>query len=62
MDGHSDMAQSANVLQFPVGGRAALARRARIASVQNENRPAPRIVYDNWYHEDAVAQDDRPGA
>lgn len=62
MDGHTSLAPSATVLQFPAGGRPALARAARYASVQNENRQPPRIVYDNWYHEEAVRADDDHGA
>jgi len=47
---------SAQIVQFPIGGRAGLARRAELrASETLEVNPA--VIFGSWYHEEAIKED-----
>lgn len=62
MDGNIHSAKSAKVLSFPVGGRAGAVRGSLRPSMENDNRKAPRIAYDGWYHDAAIEDDLDRGA
>lgn len=50
---NSHRAQSATILQFPVGGRAGfLARREPLAPAPQ----APVVDVNGWYHEEAIRE------
>lgn len=57
---HSDQDRAtATIYQFPVGGRAALARRpGEIKAADFTNYPAVDFG-SGWYHDDAIEEDKR---
>ncbi len=52
--------ESAKIYQFPVGGRAGYSRFRKDADLASAEAQAPRVDFDSWYHQDAIAQDDKP--
>ncbi len=52
--------ESAKIYQFPVGGRAGYRGFRKDASVQSTQADAPRVDFDSWYHQDAIAEDEKP--
>lgn len=52
--------ESAKIYQFPVGGRAGYSRFRKDADIASAEAQAPRVDFDSWYHQDAIAQDDKP--
>jgi hypothetical protein len=51
---------TATIIQFPVGGRAAVAQHAAIAqhaTVDRTQQDLPNVMYgSSWYHDAAIAQ------
>lgn len=52
--------ESAKIYQFPVGGRAGYRGSRKDASVQSMQTDAPRVDFDSWYHQEAIAEDEKP--
>jgi len=53
-----DRRESAEIFQFPTGGRAGLAARAAAARKASEAPPhLANLIVGNWYHEEAVRQE-----
>lgn len=49
--------ESAQIVQFPAGGRAGLAaRRASLLSPETL-KVAPAVNFGSWYHEEAIKED-----
>lgn len=57
--------ETAMIYTFPAGGRAGV--KARLAgylgetTLEREAAALPAIAWDSWYHDAAIAEDDRVG-
>ena len=53
---------SATIYEFPRGGRSGLAdqRRERVRDLEIADFRAMPVVYDSWYHQEAIQQDRNP--
>ncbi|MCK0207617.1 DUF2735 domain-containing protein [Starkeya koreensis] len=52
--------ESAQIVQFPAGGRAGLAAR-RAEALSSENlKGLPRLIVGSWYHEEAIKEESGP--
>ncbi|GLK73975.1 DUF2735 domain-containing protein [Ancylobacter dichloromethanicus] len=60
MNTHIDAAtrrESAQIVQFPVGGRAGLATRRPDLLSSEALKVSPRVNFGSWYHEEAIKED-----
>ena len=46
--------RSADIIPFPAGGRAALRERSWNTAKQEARDTLPHVVFDGWYHEQAI--------
>jgi hypothetical protein len=55
---HAPAQRSATIIQFPVGGRAALAQHT---AIDRAPQPLANVMYgSSWYHDEAIAQSVTP--
>ncbi|MEJ8309127.1 DUF2735 domain-containing protein [Agrobacterium larrymoorei] len=52
--------ESAKIYQFPIGGRAGHRGVRKEASIHSVQSDAPRVDFDSWYHQEAIAEDEKP--
>ena len=48
---------SAQIVQFPVGGRAGLAARRAELRASDSHEVNPAVIFGSWYHEEAIKED-----
>ncbi|ADH87746.1 putative glutamine synthetase translation inhibitor GstI-like protein [Ancylobacter novellus DSM 506] len=51
---------SAQIVQFPVGGRAGLAARRAELRASEPLKVNPAVIFGSWYHEEAIREDAGP--
>lgn len=56
MNAHTQR-ESAQIVQFPVGGRAGLAVRRPDLLSSEALKVSPRVIFGSWYHEEAIKED-----
>ena len=49
--------ESAQIVPFPVGGRAGLASRRQEPLTSEVLNVSPRVMIGSWYHEEAIKED-----
>ncbi|CAA0087119.1 Uncharacterised protein [Starkeya nomas] len=49
--------ESAQIVQFPTGGRAGLAARRAEQRASEDLKVSPRVNFGSWYHEEAIQED-----
>lgn len=56
MNAHTQRA-SAQIVPFPVGGRAGLASRRTDSLSSEALKVSPLVIIGSWYHEEAIKED-----
>jgi len=58
----NSMGISAQIFEFPIGGRNFGRRRFEQTGTISEFKPKPVMVvdYSNWYHDEAMREDQKP--